>query len=106
VPDPPPQFERWRGLGRLLPADVRARVFEPALADLVHTWLTDRENRGSIPFGLRALVTCLGCLPAAGRGLFIRRGRLTLLGRHWAWALVALTVIGMTAARIWLGYQP
>lgn len=98
-------FARWRGLGRILPRDVRERIFEPALADLTYGWLTNRDARGRLPFGLHALGTYLGCLPAAGRGLFVRGGRLTRLGRVTVWTIAVVTVLGFALVRLAQSYD-
>lgn len=67
---------KWRMLGRLLPKDVRERIFEPAFADLLHRHL--RGGGGNrIPFGLSVIATGLGCAPVAVRWLFVRNGTLT-----------------------------
>jgi hypothetical protein len=53
-PMPP---ERWRVLGRLLPREVRERVFEPAFSDLLYAWLTRTAARPRVPFALRVMGT-------------------------------------------------
>jgi hypothetical protein len=45
VPDRATGVERWRALGRLLPRDVRERIFEPAFGDLTYHWLTSDVGR-------------------------------------------------------------
>jgi hypothetical protein len=82
---------RWRALGRLLPREVRERVFEPAFADLLRAWLT--SSRSGVPFPLRAVGTLLGCLPIAVPRLFVREGRLTRLGRA---SIVLVALLGVT----------
>lgn len=74
-------LERWRALGRLLPREIRERVFDPAFSDLLRTWVKGRGSAGALPFGLHALGTFVGCVPIAVPRLFIDRGRLTRLGR-------------------------
>ena len=64
MPDRATGVERWRALGRLLPRDVRERIFEPAFGDLTYHWLTSDVGR-RVPFGVRALSTFLGCFPVA-----------------------------------------
>lgn len=83
---------RWRRLGRLLPRDVRERAYEPALADLLHQWLTRPDAAHRLPFGLYAVATALGCLPIAIPRLFVRRGTLTRLSRVLLGGLAALLV--------------
>jgi hypothetical protein len=101
-------FERWRSLGRLLPADVRERLFDPAFADLTHAWLTATEKPTSgIPFGLRVLVTYMGCLSISVPRLFYRRRRLTRLSRVAVWALSVLAVVAAVVMRmteVYAGY--
>jgi hypothetical protein len=92
-------LEGWRWLGRLLPADIRERVFEPALGDLQRAWLTGGSRPASLPFGVYALGTYLGCVPGAVPLLFVRRGRLTRLGRTALWSATALAL-----ALAWITY--
>ncbi len=79
MPDRAAGVERWRALGRLLPRDVRERVFEPAFGDLTYHWLTSNDGR-HVPFGVRALSTFLGCFPVVIPRLFVKGGRLTGFG--------------------------
>ena len=85
---------RFRALGRLLPREVRERIYEPALADLTRRWLTDVRSRGAIPFGARALATWIACLPIVIPRTFVRERRLTRLGTIVVWgsAIVVLVV--------------
>lgn len=85
---------RWRALGRLLPKDVRERIYEPAFSDLLHDWLTRTDRgRGSLHFGVQAIGTVIGCLPIAVPRLFFRGGAPT----RFAWvtlvSLAALLVV-------------
>ena len=90
---------RWRRLGKLLPRDVRERVFYPAFADLTRAWLTRSGRHRSRPsgFGVRVVATWLRCLPIALPRLLLRDGRLTRAGRAVVWggatALVVLLVV-------------
>ena len=84
---------RWKWLGRLLPAEVRERVFEPAFADLLRAWLTEEEGARRLPFGVRALGTLAGCAPIALPSLFVRRGRLTRLGKAAVWVAAIFTTL-------------
>lgn len=95
---------RWRRLGRLLPRDVRNRVFEPALADLMHERLAGGRGARRLPFGLLALGTCLGCLPPAARRVLVRGGRLTRVGQIAIWALTVLTVLTFALVRLRQAY--
>lgn len=81
MPERTGTLERWRALGRLLPPDVRERIFEPAYSDLIHAWLMAARGRRRLPFGMRALGTYLGCIPIAVPRLFLRNGHLTRFGR-------------------------
>ena len=95
APDP----GRWLALGRLLPRDVRERIFEPAFGDLLHTWMSAGPHRGSVPFGVRVLGTWIGCFPIVLPRVFVRRGRLTRFSRALLWggaAVVALTIVLVT----------
>lgn len=80
---------RWQSLGRLLPKDVRERIFEPAMDDLAYERLTNVDLR--IPFWMQAVATLAGCLPIAIPRLFVREGRLTRTGRI---AAVSTAVLG------------
>lgn len=99
MPDGSSGLGKWRRLGRLLPPDVREHVFEPALADLAYDRLTHEES-SRLPFGLRAVGTCLGCMPLAARRLFVRRGRLTRFGQVSMWSLTVLTVLVLALVRL------
>ena len=94
MPESGPRFERWRRLGRLLPSDVRERVFEPAFGDLLHGWLT-RTRRRRTPFGLHALGMLVGCAPIAVPRWFVRDGRLTRFGRVMVWSGAAITSVAL-----------
>jgi hypothetical protein len=68
MPDPIPSHP-WLALGRLLPATLRERVFEPAYFDLL------ASRRGArVPFGLQVfglvLETCRVGWPAVLLGLW------------------------------------
>ncbi len=97
MPERETGVERWRALGRLLPRDVRERIFEPAFGDLTYHWLTSAGGR-RLPFGLRALSTYLGCFPVAIPRLFVRRGRLTGFGRASVWAVAVLATVMLVLA--------
>lgn len=99
---------RWRQLGRVLPPDVRERVFEPAFYDAVRTWLQHRPGRGRMPLGAYALWTALRCAPIALPRFFISQGRLTKLSR----IAIAIAAIGtplllalLVVLRPYLGYD-
>ena len=93
MPDPI-NARRWSTLGRLLPREVRERIFEPALGDLTRGWLTDGKGRGRVPFAARALATWAACIPIAIPRAFVRERRLTRLGQIvlWGSAIVVLVV--------------
>ena len=97
MPDGASGVERWRALGRLLPSDVRERIFEPAFGDLTYHWLTSDAGR-RLPFGVRALSTYLGCFPVAIPRLFVRGGRLTGFGRVSVWAVAVLATVMLVLA--------
>ena len=93
MPDRNGAFERWSALGKLLPRDVRERIFEPAFGDLARSWLTAGRPAGTVPFGLQVLGTFLRCFPIALPRLFFRGGRLTRVGWFSAWAVAVLATV-------------
>ncbi len=93
---------RWRWLGRLLPPDVRERVFEPAFADLTYGWLTTAERR--VPFGVRALGTFMGCARIAMPRVIVRDRRLTRFGRALVWGGAAIALLVLVVANLTEGY--
>lgn len=98
------RVERWRSLGRLLPREVRERVFEPAFADLTYAWLTSSEESRRLPFGAHAMGTYLGCFSIAIPRLFVRGGRLTRFGRFSFWALGVLATVALLVANMAQSY--
>jgi len=104
VRDPVGRPERWQSLGRLLPEDVRERVFDPAFADLMRAWLTAGEGRRHIPFGVQAVGTYVGCFPIAIPRLFVRHGRLTRVGRLSLWAVGILATVALFIANVSQSY--
>ncbi len=100
MPERSPRFERWRALGRLLPREIRERVFDPAFTDLMRAWLLRGSGAGAAPFWLAAARTYLGCVPIAVPHFFVRRGRLTRLGRAAVWAASGLTVAWLVLVRL------
>ena len=97
MPERETGVERWRALGRLLPRDVRERIFEPAFGDLTYQWLTSGGD-GRVPFGVRALSTFLGCFPVAIPRLFVKGGRLTGFGHASVWAVAVLATVMLVLA--------
>ena len=96
---------RWRAVGRLLPAEVRERVFEPAFSDLLRKHLQSRAVPGStVPFGVQVIGMLFACGPAAIPRLFIHRGRFTKIGKIAAWGLTALIVIAAAMSKIGAAY--
>ena len=93
---------RWRWLGRLLPRDVRERVFEPAFADLTYGWLTTAERR--VPFGVRALGTFMGCISIAIPRVIVRERRLTRFGKVVVWGGAAIVLLVLVVANLTEGY--
>lgn len=106
MPSPGAGHERWRSLGRLLPQDVRERVFDPAFSDLIYAWLTTAEPGRRVPFGVQAVGTYVGCFPMAIPRLFVRGGRLTRLGRLTVWTLAVLGVLILAVSQITEAYAP
>ena len=107
MPRRPSSGERWRILGRLLPADVRERIFEPAFSDLLYDSLTATpEQAPRAPFALRAVGTYMGCMPVALPRLFVRRGRLTRLGRVALAVTGVLLLVAILLARMYGEYDP
>ena len=100
--DSRPPRAGWIRLGRLLPREIRERIFEPAYADLLRRWLDERDQRRGW-FGLRVLATYAGCLPIAAPRLFVRRGRLTVFARVTILATGTL-VVGFVALRNLVDY--
>ena len=101
--------ERWRALGRLLPGEVRERIFDPAFSDLVYAWLKGADERRRIPFGLHAIGMYMGCFPIAIPRLFVNGGRLTRFGRYSLWAvgvLVSLALVVANVAQSYASYGP
>ena len=100
--------ERWRALGRLLPRDVRERIFEPVFGDLTYHWLTSGSDR-RVPFGVQALSTFLGCFPVVIPRLFVKGGRLTGFGRASVWAVAVLATVMLVLsnfAETYASYAP
>ena len=96
---------RWRALGRLLPRDVRERIFEPAFADLMRNRLTGKTAAArSLPFGVWAVGTFLGCVPAAASRVVRQNGHLTRFGKLAVVAVAVLAVLGAAAWRMAQGY--
>ncbi len=101
--------ERWRGLGRLLPQNVRERIFDPAFSDLMRAWLMASKGRWRLPFAVQAVGTYVGCFPIAIPRLFVHNGRLTRFGRVSLWAvgiLAAVTLVVANMARLYATYAP
>lgn len=93
-------------MGRLLPREIRDRVFEPAFSDLLHSWLTEPDDRRT-PFGMRVVATLVGCVPIAARHLLVRAGRLTRLGRVTVWGTAigaSVVLLLLTVIRPYLDY--
>ena len=93
---------RWRWLGRLLPREVRERVFEPAFADLTYGWLTAAGRR--VPFGVRAIAMFVGCVRIAIPRVIVRDGRLTRFGKVVVWAGAAIVLVMLVVANLSEGY--
>ena len=93
---------RWRWLGRLLPRDVRERVFEPAFADLTYGWLTAADRR--VPFGVRAVGTFMGCVRIVIPRVIVRDRRLTRFGKVVVWGGAAIVLVILVVANLTEGY--
>ena len=93
MPDGFAGMERWRKLGRLLPRDVRERIFDPAFADLTRAWLTSKERPKRLPFGVHVVGTWAGCFSITIPRLFVQHGRLTRFGRLSLWTVGFLATI-------------
>ena len=96
--------ERWRALGRLLPHDVRERIFDPAFSDLVRAWITASDGRRRLPFAVQAVGTYVGCFPIAIPRLFVHNGRLTRFGRVSLWTVGLLATVALVLANIVQSY--
>jgi len=89
-------------LGRLLPREIRVRVFEPALSDLIYRWATAPAVEKRLPFGVQALGTYLGCFPVVIPRIFVQEGRLTRFGNVVLWGsavIIGLALVVSTVAR-------
>ena len=93
VPERFAGIDRWRALGRLLPRDVRERIFEPAFGDLVRSWLNTGRAASRLPFAMRAVGTYMGCVPIAIPRIFVRGGRLTRVGHATLWTAAVATAV-------------
>ena len=93
-------------MGRLLPADVRERVFDPAFSDLLRAWLTRRPDAESAPFGLQVFGTYVGCVPFAIPRLFVRGGHLTRFGKVAVWVSIVLALVWIVLLRTSGSYGP
>ena len=98
--------ERWRALGRLLPHDVRERIFDPAFSDLMRAWLMASKGRRRLPFAVQAVGTYVGCFPIAIPRLFVHNGRLTRFGRVSLWAVGILATVTLVVANMVQSYPP
>ncbi len=98
--------ERWRSLGRLLPDDVRERIFDPAFADLMRAWLTTSDGRRRLPFAFQAVSTYVGCFPIAIPRLFVHDRRLTRFGLVSLWAVGILASVALLIANLAQSYGP
>jgi len=101
--------ERWRFLGRLLPDEVRERIFDPAFADLMRAWLTGNDGRPRLPFAVQVVGTYVGCFPIAVPRLFVHDGRLTRFSRVSLLAVGILATVVLLVANLaqsYTSYQP
>ena len=83
---------RWGALGRVLPKDVRERIYEPAFADLLYRRLT-RGARGRLPFAVYAIGTALRCVPIALPRLVVRDGAMTRFARVTVFVMAAVGIL-------------
>ena len=104
MPDRAPPTERWRVLGRLLPREVRERIFEPAFSDLRVAWLRSGGASRHLPFGLHVVGTYVGCFGIAIPRMFVHEGRLTHVGRYSLWAAGLLAAVVLVAANVAQSY--
>ena len=95
----------WLRLARLLPVDVRERVFEPAYFDLV----LDEFERGGGEAGAaaadldrRVAFLLIDAAKIAFTRLFWRNGKTTLLSR----GLAVIAIILITLAVLDMGSEP
>ncbi len=99
MPDQAPKS--WSRLGRLLPRDVRERIFEPAFHDL----FADGAHRRS-GFALRVLLMTADCARVGMAAVLFRRGRPTRAG----WAVLLLgsisVALGVLAGSVGNYHQP
>lgn len=103
---PRPGPARWRTLGRLLPAEIRTRVFDPAFSDLLRSHLT-RESAGrAVPFGAQVVAMIASCLAIALPRVFVQRGSLTRFGRGVLWTASLAGLIWLVVLRLSGAYGP
>ena len=86
-------------LGRLLPKDVRVRIFEPAYEDMLYNWLSS-PSRSRRRLELDALTTWMACVPIAVPRSIVRDGRLTRAGRTLVWGGVAAVLLVLLVANL------
>ncbi len=99
----PVRQSRWFGIGSLLPAEVRQRLFEPAYYDLVREELAERKGARGWPFGLRAVWLLLAS-SAQGVVFFLQdRQRRRKFAIGLAWTAGIITVIMALLLREWIG---
>ena len=84
---------------------MRERVFEPAFADLVRRHRESGTTAASA-FGLNVLGTYAACLPVAAPHPFVRRGKLTRLGKACLASAFALVAVVLVLVRLSDGYGP
>ncbi|HXV86529.1 MAG TPA: hypothetical protein VD793_07510 [Gemmatimonadales bacterium] len=101
MPDAAAGPERWMTLGRLFPRDIRERVFEPAFGDLLHQWLKAPAAGRRVPFGVRVVAMCGATVVAAFPDFFVRRRRLTRVGRA---ALVIMVLLAAVVVLVFLWF--
>jgi len=101
-------IERWRRIGRLLPTEVRERVFEPAYEDLARAWLGEGAGGSGRLFGPRALSMLFLAAVVTVPRLILDRRRILGFAKVVVWSAIvtgSLLVIVLVALRPFLAYE-
>ena len=100
MPDRGGSPDWWFALGRLLPGEVRRRLFEPACYDLARERLTQRRNRSAEwRFTLRAMGVLVASSWCGAQLLLLDRRRMLKVARVLGWVLLALSLATAFALR-------
>ncbi len=95
---------RWFVLGRLLPREVRTRIFEPAYNDLLREWLASGEEAPPWRFGVRALGILGGSAGVGVRRALLRRERIATVLKLVAGLVTLIAILLVVLLRDWIAY--